>query len=602
MPESEKIPRNRTVGIVILLIFILTLYFYVDYLAGKILDLNSFFSYLEKDWIDPLIFAILVGPLYYLSYLVASYKGEKKSKLYGLKPLVERLPIIKKPQRHVRFREKLFWTGLVLVVYFVMTNIYIYGLNTSTMLDVFSSFRAIMAGASGTLMHLGIGPIVTASIIMQLFVGAKLINLDLGEEEDRAMYQGVQKLLVIIMIFVEAIPQVFGYLTPDNSFVSMLNGIWPNHGMFLAQTFIVLQLFFGSYVVFLMDELVSKWGIGSGISLFIAAGVSQALITGTINWIPPHPGQAISIANPPSGVIPKTVYLLSQFSASDLYNGRIETLIFGQPNPIIALIGTTIIFFLVAWTESTKIELPLAHERVRGARGRYPIKLLYASNIPVILTSALLANVTMWTLIFWTNPTLSKIPLLGHNPWLGVYPTAQQAQMYGIQQTTPIGGLAFYLNNINGLGEWLLPIMEPSIYGTALLGHTVLQNIIHVLAYTFFMIGMSILFAKFWIDTTNMNAQAVSKQIISSGMQIPGFRREPKVIESVLNKYIPPITIFSGAAVGALAAFAGLIGTVGNTTGTGVLLTVGILIQFYEAMGREQLMEMHPVIRQFFEG
>ncbi|MEM3220663.1 MAG: preprotein translocase subunit SecY, partial [Thermoplasmata archaeon] len=103
-------------------------------------------------------------------------------------------------------------------------------------------------------------------------------------------------------------------------------------------------------------------------------------------------------------------------------------------------------------------------------------------------------------------------------------------------------------------------------------------------------------------DTTNMNAEAVAKQILRSGMQIPGFRREPKVIENILNKYIPPITIFSGAAVGALAAFAGLIGTVGNTTGTGVLLTVGIIIQFYEAMGREQLMEMHPVIRQFFEG
>ncbi|MEM0150215.1 MAG: preprotein translocase subunit SecY, partial [Thermoplasmata archaeon] len=123
-----------------------------------------------------------------------------------------------------------------------------------------------------------------------------------------------------------------------------------------------------------------------------------------------------------------------------------------------------------------------------------------------------------------------------------------------------------------------------------------------VVAFVVFMVGMSILFAKFWIDTTNMNAEAVAKQILRSGMQIPGFRREPKVIENILNKYIPPITIFSGAAVGALAAFAGLIGTVGNTTGTGVLLTVGIIIQFYEAMGREQLMEMHPVIRQFFEG
>ncbi|MDP8011352.1 MAG: preprotein translocase subunit SecY [Thermoplasmata archaeon] len=602
MPEDEEIPRNRSVGIVLFIIFLFTIYAYKAYQAGAVLSIQAFWNGLIKDWIDTLIFILLVGPLFYLIYLVASYKGSKKSKLYGLLPLVERLPIIRKPQRHVRFREKLFWTGLILVLYFVMTNIYIYGLNTTNMVDVFSSFRAIMAGAEGSILDLGIGPIVTASIIMQLFVGAKLLNLDLGNEEDRSLYQGVQKLLVIIMIFVEAIPQVFGYLTPDSSFVSMLNGVWPGHGTFLADTFIVLQLFFGSYLLFMMDELVSKWGIGSGVSLFIAAGVSQALITGTINWIPGTPTQPVSVLNPPSGTIPRTYYLLTHFSAADLYNGRIETVLFGMPNGIVALIGTLIVFFLVAWTESTKIELPLAHERVRGARGRYPIKLLYASNIPVILTSALMANITMWSLIFWTNPALAHVPILGHDPWFGVYPNSTQAALYGIQTSTPIGGLAYYLSNINGLGQWLLPLMEPSTYSSAFLGHSELQFVIHVLAFTFFMIGMSVLFAKFWIETTNMNAESVAKQILSSGMQIPGFRREPKVIESVLNKYIPPITTFSGAAVGALAAFAGLIGTVGNTTGTGVLLTVGIVIQFYEAMGREQLMEMHPVIRQFFEG
>lgn len=601
MPE-EEIKRNRTVGIVIAAIFIFVLYAYQAYLAGSLISLQAFASSVEKDWVDTVVFILLTAPLFYIAYLIASYRGEKKSKLYGLKPLVEKLPMIKKPQRHVRFREKLFWTGLVLILYFVLTNIYIYGLNTSTMIDVFSSFRAIMAGAQGSLLDLGIGPIVTASIIMQLFVGAKLINLDLGDHEDQAIYQSVQKLLVIIMIFVEAIPQVFGYLTPDSAFVNSMNSVWPGHGNFLADTFIVLQLFFGSYILFLMDELVSKWGIGSGVSLFIAAGVSQALITGTINWIPTNPSQPVSVYNPPSGAIPGAVYLLSHFSAADLYNGRIETLLFRMPNGLVSLVGVIIVFLIVAWTESTKIELPLAHERVRGARGRYPIKLLYASNIPVILTSALMANITMWSLIFWTNPALAHVPLLGHNPWFGVYPTPEQAQALGIQQSTPIGGLAYYLNNINGLGEWLLPLMEPSAYSNVFLGHSTFQFIMHVVAFVAFMIGMSILFAKFWIDTTNMNAEAVAKQILRSGMQIPGFRREPKVIESILNKYIPPITIFSGAAVGALAAFAGLVGTVGNTTGTGVLLTVGIIIQFYEAMGREQLMEMHPVIRQFFEG
>lgn len=62
------------------------------------------------------------------------------------------------------------------------------------------------------------------------------------------------------------------------------------------------------------------------------------------------------------------------------------------------------------------------------------------------------------------------------------------------------------------------------------------------------------------------------------------------------------MTVLSGAIVGALAAGADLIGTVGNASGTGVLLAVGILIHFYEAMGREQMMEMHPMLRGFFGG
>jgi len=111
-----------------------------------------------------------------------------------------------------------------------------------------------------------------------------------------------------------------------------------------------------------------------------------------------------------------------------------------------------------------------------------------------------------------------------------------------------------------------------------------------------------VLFAKFWIETTNMGPEAVASQIESSGMQIPGFRRDPRVLRRVLERYIPVVTVISGATVGALASGADLIGTVGNASGTGVLLTVGIMINLYEAIGREQMMEMHPVLRGFFGG
>jgi preprotein translocase subunit SecY len=557
-------------------------------------------------WARPTILAlVLISAAMFillgLVYLGLSYSGPK-SRLYGLKPITSRMPAVSQPKGHVHFRTKLFWTIGVLLLYYLLANIYIYGVDQATVIDLFASYRAILAGAQGTLMHLGIGPIVTGSIIMQLFTGAKIINLDLTDDEDKGTYQGTQKVLVVAMIFVEAVPQVFGYLTPSATIVKGLGTAVPGNGMLLAETIIIAQLVFGSYLVFLMDEVVSKWGIGSGISLFIAAGVSQQIIQGTLNWVPENPSTAISATNPPSGTIPKTLWFVTHYSASQMAGSGWEQVLLRQPNPIVALVGTAAIFFLVAWTESTRIELPLSHAEARGARGRYPLRLIYASNIPVILMSALLANVSMVAILLWSNPTLSHFPLLGHQWWVGSYLSSSVASTKGISATQPISGGAYYLSTPNGLEAWLLPIFNFQAYSAYLYGHSELQGIVHVLVYLGAMVGGSILFAKFWIQTTNMGPEAVARQIEATGMQIPGFRREPRVLRRVLERYIPVITVISGASVGALAAGADMIGTLGNASGTGVLLTVGIIINLYEAMGREQLMEMNPLLRRFLGG
>ncbi len=522
----------------------------------------------------------------------------RKSRLYRLKPLTDRLPAVTRPEGHVHFRTKMFWVVFILGLYFVMTNVFLYGLDQRSTLDFFASLRTILAGAQGSLMHLGIGPIVTGSIIMQLFAGAKIVNLNLKDDEDKAVYQGTQKFLVIIMIFVEAIPQVFGFLTPSSPFVNNLNGwsipyLMPvGNGEGLAKFLLVVQLFAGSYIVFLMDEVVSKWGIGSGISLFIAAGVAQQIFTGTFNW-------EIAQSGVPSGAVPKTVYYLQNLNSGQIAGGGLETVMLAPPNPLIALIGTIAVFLVVAYVESTRIELPLAHGTARGARGRYPIRLLYASNIPVILIAAVLANVSMFSLLFWQHP---EWPLVGRSWLVGAYPDPTHPLVLdgSIQQTTPIGGLAYYLSTINGVQEWFLPLLNPTRYGAFMRGHEYWQVLLHLIVFLSVFILGSIMFARFWIMTTNMGADAVAKQIQSSGMQIPGFRRDPKILERVLDRYIPTVTVISGAAVGALAAVADMIGTVGQASGTGVLLAVGIMIQLYEAIGREQMMEMHPVLRQFF--
>lgn len=533
-----------------------------------------------------LIGGVLMGFAYAAAMQLCWYDGDDSSRLYALRKFVDVYPSIVKPEGHVRFNQKLWTTTLVLIIYFGMTNVLLWGLS-GTAVDIFSGFRAIMAGASGSIMHLGIGPIVTASIVMQLFAGAKIIKLDLGNSEDKQVYQGVQKVLVLIMIPVESIPQVYGFLDPDP-------GLIANVGLGWANTIIVLQLFAGSYLVFLLDELVSKWGIGSGISLFIAAGVAQQLFVGTLSPLPTVSGASYGLANPPAGTVPMVMYIFRTASNGELISSGFETMLLTHANPIIALFSSIVVFLVVAYAEASKIELPLTHGKVRGHRGKYPIRLVYASNIPVILMAALLANVNMFTLLFWSHPVLSTVPFFGANGALSI---ASWLGTYEVGATTASDGLAWYVSIVNGVGDWLLPILNQSDDG---FGHSLWQIIIHVIAYVTFMTLGSMMFAKFWIETTNMGPKDVAKQIERTGMQIPGFRKNPLVLEKILERYIPPVTLFSGAFVGLLAAGADLLGTVGNATGTGLLLAVGIVLRTYEQIQKEQAMEMHPVLRDFF--
>ncbi len=566
---------------------------YVGRMLKPVIWLAFMVFFFAWGWIDPSVVGFLLvgvgllGLASALALVCLMYSGPESSRLYALERLVDVYPSLTKPEGHVRFNQKLWTTTLVLIIYFMMTNVMIWGLSDST-LDVFSSFRAIMAGASGSIMHLGIGPIVTGSIIMQLFAGAKIIQLDLQDTADKRLYQGVQKILVLIMIPIESIPQVYGFLDPHESVIIQFGIGWAN-------ALIVAQLFIGSYLVFLLDELVSKWGIGSGISLFIAAGVAQSTFVGTLSPLPVVQGSPMSIENPPSGTLPMIFYTLRTATNSELVSQNgFETILLNHANPVAALVSSVIVFLVVAYAESSKLELPLTHGKVRGHRGQYPIRLVYASNIPVILMAALLANVNMFTLLFWSHPVLSKVPILGRNAdisyahWFGSYePNA----------TTPTGGFAWYSSMVNGVGDWLMPLLNQS--GDAM-GHSLGQIMVHVFTYVFFMTAGSTVFAKFWIETTNMGSKDVAKQIERTGMQIPGFRKNPVVLERILERYIPPVTIFSGAFVGLLAAGADLLGTVGNATGTGLLLAVGIILRTYEQIQKEQAMEMHPVLREFF--
>lgn len=482
-----------------------------------------------------------------------------------LEPFFNKLPAVASPEKHVHFKDKLWWTLGILVLYFALANVPLFGMSQDSV-DLFESYRAFFAGASGTLVLLGIGPIVTASIVLQLLVGADIIKLDLSDPRDQSFFQGAQKFLVFVMIILEALPQLLGgYIQPDPGLASAL-GV----GLGVITLLLLVQIFIGGVLVLFMDEVVSKWGIGSGVGLFIVAGISQQIVTGIFNW---------ELENGlPVGLIPKWIYIAQNTELDYLLSGE-GILFMLVSGGILALLSTVIIFLLVVYVESTRIEIPLAHSAVRGARGRFPVKLIYASVLPMILVRALQANIQMVGIILSGR----GITFLGE-----------------FSGSTPLNGIMYYLSPINSPYDWIPSLVRESYLSYGATAPAVWQIALHVLIDATFLIAGGIIFALFWIETTGMGAKPTAQKIFNSGMQIPGFRRNISSIEKVMQRYIPKVTVIGGAFIGLLTLVASLLGTIGSAGGTGLLLTVSIVYRLYEDIASEQMMEMHPMIRSFF--
>ncbi|EMA35764.1 preprotein translocase subunit SecY [Halococcus hamelinensis] len=469
-------------------------------------------------------------------------------------PVLTRMPSVTQPEGHIPFRRKLAWTAGVLVLYFFLTNVTLYGLQ-GTGSNPFGQFGSILALSQGTVLQLGIGPIVTASIVLQLLGGANLLGLDTNDPRDQVLYQGLQKFLVLVMICITGLPIVFSGFLPPSGDVAASLGI----GTLGVQLVLFAQIFVGGVLILFMDEVVSKWGVGSGIGLFIIAGISEQLMLGIF-------GQGQLLAGW-FGI------LTGSIEASPLTADGLQTILFG-PGQIVALLTTVLIFVVVVYAESVRVEIPLSHARVKGARGRFPVKLIYASVLPMILVRALQANIQFIGRILNSQ--------IGLPPWLGVYGSQGQ----------PTGGLFYYLAPIYQPQDWQ--------WWAGSVSAEVWQVLIRVGVDLTFMVVGGAIFAIFWVETADMGPESTAQQIQNSGMQIPGFRQNPGVIEKVLERYIPQVTVIGGALVGVLAVGANMLGTIGLVSGTGLLLTVSITYKLYEEIAEEQLMEMHPVMRQMF--
>lgn len=459
-----------------------------------------------------------------------------------LEKLVSYLPVVGGPQqKKLPFNEKLKWTLLILVLFYVLGLVPLFGLGENALQQF--EFLSIILGASfGSIISLGIGPLVTASIVLQLLSGTGILKLDLNSPEGRKKFQGLQKIAGIFFIILEgSIYVLMGGLAPSAALVGT-----PLYTQ--LEVLLIFQLLLGGILIMLMDEVISKWGFGSGISLFIVAGVAQQIFIRAFNFLPSPTNPDIA-----AGAIPAIFQSISQ---GDLTTMALE---------LAAIVSTILVFAICVYGQAMKVEIPLSFGRVRGYGMRWPLNFFYTSNIPVILVAALLANIQLFAQL---------LQRWGH-PLFGTFNGA-----------TPVSGLVYWLNH---------PNLVHSIITGSLTWTQVGQSLVYILI---MMLG-SILFSTFWVQTAGMDAKSQARQILASGLQIPGFRRDERVLEKVLNRYIWPLTIVGGAAIGLLAALADLTGALSR--GTGILLAVMIVYKMYEEIAKQHMMDMNPGLKKFME-
>lgn len=451
-----------------------------------------------------------------------------------VRPVLQFLPEVPSLSSRLTLKERAIWTIIVLLIFLVCSQVPLYGIAKMGSDDPLYWTRVILASNRGTLMELGISPIVNAGMIMQLLAGAKIIDVDQSNPEDKQLFAGAQKLLAVLIGFFEAFAYVWSGMYGD------LNQI----GIFSA-IMLVLQLTFASILVQLLDEMLSKgYGIGSAISLFIATNVCEGFL-----WRAFSP---MTVNNEYEGAI---LALLHSFVRKNNKFLGIQQAFYRDYAPNINnLLATVFIFLVVNYFQGFKVNIAIHNKQVKGHVGSYPIKLFYTSNIPIILQGALISN------LFFISRLLYKqfggfflVRLLGR--W-------KEASIGG--QSYPVSGLIYYIS--------------PPSSVTALF-----TDPIHGIIYIAFILVTCAVFSRTWIEVSGSGPKDVLRSLTEQNVTAIGGTE--KLLYTKLKKYIPIAAAFGGVCIGVLTILADFLGAIGS--GTGILLACNIVFEIYEEYLKE---------------
>jgi preprotein translocase subunit SecY len=210
------------------------------------------------------------------------------------------------------------------------------------------------------------------------------------------------------------------------------------------------------------------------------------------------------------------------------------------------------ILFL-AYVQAMKVEIPVASPRFRGIRSRVPLQFIYVTNIPILLVGILVADLQLVQGILRD--------FLGPTHWF------YQAYSTALYYITPPRG-----------------VIEASL--------DPLRTLTFAISWTV----MAVIFGLLWVEIAGLNPREQAQRLVKGGLEIPGVRRNPQAVEAVLGQYIYPLAVLSSLIVAGIVIVADIFGAYG--TGTGLLLAVGIINQYYALIIRERALEAYPLLRR----
>lgn len=443
------------------------------------------------------------------------------------------------PQRKVPYNQKIIWTAVSLLIFLILGQIPLYGIVSSETSDPLYWLRAMLASNRGTLMELGVSPIITSSMIFQFLQGTQLLTIQMDNKQDRELYQIAQKVCAIILTFGQAL-------------VVVLSGNYgkPSDIGIAISLLLIFQLMFASFIVLLLDELLSKgYGLGSGISLFTATNVAEQIFWKALAPTTINTGRGKEF----EGAIIAFFHLMSV--RKDKKRALVEAFYRANLPNMFQVLSTIFVFLFVLYLQGFTYQLPIRSTKVRGQIGTYPIKLFYTSNTPIMLQSALTSNVFLISQMLYRRfPNNPIIALLG--VW-GVRPGTQGPQV-------ALSGLSYYLQPIDSFKELLFDPIKSVIYIT-------------------FVLGSCALFSKTWIEISGTSPRDIARQFKEQGLVING-KREMNVYKE-LKRIIPVAAMFGGATIGALSIGSDLLGTLGS--GASILMASTTIYGYYEAAAKE---------------